>query len=116
VRCAWLFIAIFEKSSPEVRSEFARRISSALDGNERDAENPDAALMTEAAANLIVRGMPDFARKITDGARHVSHETSSLLCHVHNGGAVGHTIAWRYSAVTLSTTMTITSTVGRASL
>jgi hypothetical protein len=53
-------IAILEKSSPEVRSEFARRISSALDGNERDAENPDAALMTEAAANLIVRVMPDF--------------------------------------------------------
>jgi hypothetical protein len=53
-------IAILEKSYPEVRSEFARRISSALDGNERDAENPDAALMTEAAANLIVRVMPDF--------------------------------------------------------
>jgi hypothetical protein len=53
-------IAILEKSSPEVRSEFARRISSALDGNERDAGNPDAALMTEAAANLIVRVMPDF--------------------------------------------------------
>jgi flagellar biosynthesis regulator FlaF len=53
-------IAISEKSSPEVRSEFASRISSALDGNERDAENPDAALMTEAAANLIVRVMPDF--------------------------------------------------------
>ena len=79
MRCAWLFIAIFEKSSPEVRSEFARRISSALDGNERDAENPDAALMTEAAANLIVRVMPDFARKITDGVPRLTRNLQSVM-------------------------------------
>ena len=61
-------IAILEKSSPEVRSEFARRISSALDWNERTAGNPDAALMTEAAANLIVRVMPAFRAQMADGA------------------------------------------------